>query len=129
MTFDSLAARSPRAILRSVLALALLAVACTGENTAPAEVMPVGTWRLHSVDGSPPPVMIARLAGTELVDLVYTLNEDGTFKRVESWRTTLGDSVTYSFREASGVYEKVISGVRFTLTNPSIGSPWVASIK
>jgi hypothetical protein len=55
----------------------------------------------------------------ELLSDQYTLNADGTWSEVASYRITQGTTVTTTTETASGVYTSTMNGaIQFTQTSP-----------
>jgi len=108
---------------RLAILLTLTALACGGSDmapTAPAPVVVSGAWQLKTVNGASLPFVGAQADSTiALLSDQYTLNADGTWIEVASYRITKGTTVTTTTATASGTYTSTTNGaLQFTQTSP-----------
>jgi len=110
-------------VRRLLILLALAAVACGGSDNAPTAPSPVivsGAWQLRNVNGASLPYAATQPNGkTELLSDQFTLNADGTWVEVASYRITEGTTVTTTTATATGVYTSTTNGaLQFTQMSP-----------
>jgi hypothetical protein len=104
-----------------VAGIALLAVACGSDATAPDQRSAIGSYHLKSVNGAPLPFLSAQsgTAKTEITSEAITLNGDGTFSDVETLRTTNGSAIATTQFGSVGAYHSPDAPTEFTETSPN----------
>ena len=104
-----------------VAGLALLAVACGSDTTAPDPRSAIGSYHLKSVNGTALPFLSVQSGTmkTEIISEVITLNGDGTFSDVETVRTTNGSAIATTQFGSVGAYQSPDAPTEFTETSPN----------
>ncbi|HEX6576074.1 MAG TPA: hypothetical protein VF042_13990 [Gemmatimonadaceae bacterium] len=107
---------------KSLIAILLVTLACSGDSTGPTQSSVAGTWNLQTINGAALPFVVAQTGANkvEITGDVLTVTNSGSFTEITTIRTTQNGASTTQTVPDAGTY--VLNGNNVTFQFQSDGS-------